>query len=268
MNIHTAIKSGTALAKALDAGDANPRAVIGGNGPPTCVSTARGVYATLAAFLKNVPVIQSAVDAKTGANLLEQGRATLGEMEGERRAIVDPLNAEVSIINDRYRAPREAVQSIMDELKRRLTTFAAAEEAERARKAEAAREAAQEAERIAREAERIEADAKARADVGECDLNVAAVIAQADRTFATFKRADRNAARAEKETTVRLNGGFGRAVTMRKSETLVLDDATAAIAAMGVSDGIRDAILSAARSYRKLNGRLPAGVSAETERKF
>jgi hypothetical protein len=55
---------------------------------------------------------------------------------------------------------------------------------------------------------------------------------------------------------------------MRRTETLVLDDAAAAIAAIGVTDKIKDAILSSARDYRKLHGSLPAGVSAVTERQF
>lgn len=246
----------------------NPRAVIGNNNPPGCIDTARGVYLTLARFLKEVPVIQSHDQAKKGANLIEQARATLGEMEDERKAFVKPINDAVKEINDRYRMPVESVKSIMDELKRRLTAFAQEEEAERLRRAEVARSAAAEAERIAREAERIESDAKARADVGECDLNIAVAINHADKSFATFKRADREAARAEKETTVRLNGGFGRAVSMRSKETLTIVDAMAAIAVIGITEAIHDAILTSARAYRKLHGALPAGVNGVTERHF
>lgn len=246
----------------------NPRAIIGNNQPPTCVATARGVYATLAEFLKETPVIQTAKDAKIGANLVEQARATLGEMEDERKGLVKPYNDEVDIINDRYRLPRDSIKAIVDELKRRLTTFAAEEEAKRQREAQEARQLAEEAERLAREAEECEREAKEDADNGVAGISVATWITKADHAFATFKRADRTAARAEKSVTVRLNGGFGRAVTMRKSETLILDDATAAITAIGLTDKIRDAVLSSARDYRKLHGTLPAGVSAVTERQF
>ena len=34
------------------------------------------------------------------------------------------------------------------------------------------------------------------------------------------------------------------------------------------TEAIKEAILTSARAYRKLNGRLPAGVKAETERKY
>jgi hypothetical protein len=55
---------------------------------------------------------------------------------------------------------------------------------------------------------------------------------------------------------------------MRKSETLTVDDAVAAITAMGCTESITAAILSSARAHRKLTGHLPAGVSADTTRKF
>jgi len=259
MNIHT---------RTADLVPHNPRAVIGNNNPPGLIDRARVFYATLAGFLKETPVIQTHDEAKAAANFIEQSRATLGEMEDERKGFVKPLNDEVDEINETYRPAREAIKKVMDEIKRRLTAFAAEEEAKRQREAAEARRVAEEAERLAREAEAIEADAKACADVGELGVNVAAAITQADRAFGQFKRADREAARAEKQIPVRLAGGFGRAVSMRKSETLVLDDAVAAVTAIGVTEKISDAILSSARDYRKLHGKLPAGVSAVTERQF
>lgn len=264
MNIHVALEQ------------ANPRAIIGGNHPPapinfdapSLIDRARSFYTILSAFLKNTPVIQLHDDAKQAANYVEQARATIGEMEDARKRRVTPLNDEVKAINEEYRTPRETIQSLMDEVKRRLTAFAVAEEAERQRVADAARIEAEEAERIARKAEAVEADAKASADVGEVGVNVASAITQADQAFASFKRADRTATRAERTIPVRLAGGMGRAVSMRKTETLVLDDAVQAITAIGLTEKIRDAILSSARDFRKLHGNLPAGVSAEIERQF
>lgn len=278
MNIHTALST-----------DFNPREVIGGNYPPieidgesealpaiapaavpanAAIDTARAVYRSLSAYLKDNPVIQSHDEAKGAANLIEQGRRTLGEMEDERTSLVKPLNERVKEINDDYRGPRGFVEKVIDEIKRRLTAFAAAEEARRQAAAEEARRVAAEAERIAREAEAREREAKELANVGECDVDVASAIVEADKAFAQFKRTERTADRIESQIPVRLAGGFGRAVSMRKSETLLVEDAHAALAAMGLTDGIRDAILSSARAYRKLRGQLPAGVAAETERKF
>jgi len=264
MNIHTALA------------ELNPRAIIGGNNPPmpinpdapSLIDRARSFYTILSTFLKSTPVIQTHDDAKQAANFIEQARATIGEIEDTRKSRVGPLNDEVKAINEEYRTPRETIQSLMDEVKRRLKTFADAAEAERRRAAEEARIAAEEAERIAREAEAIEADAKASADVGVCDVNVASAITQADRAFSTFVRAERTATRAENSIPVRLAGGMGRAVSMRSRETLVLDDPCAAITSIGLTEKVKDAILSSARDYRKLHGSLPVGVSAVTERQF
>jgi hypothetical protein len=257
MNIHVALGRPD-----LDA-PINPRAVLGNNNPPdTPVDRARDFYVSLSGFLKETPVIESHDDAKKGATFVESARRTIGEMEDTRKALVGPLNDEVKAINEQFRVPRESIQGIMDELKRRLTAFAQAEEARRLQEAEAKRLAAEEAERLAREAEAIEQDAIACVDVGELGVNVATAIVQADRAFLDFKRADRAAVRAEKQIPVRLAGGFGRAVSMRKTETLILNDPCEAI------KSIKEAILSSARDYRKLNGSLPAGVSAETERQF
>lgn len=265
MNIHTAFADARAI---------NPRAVIGDNLPPpnpdapTLIDRARAFYLILSGFLKETPVVQSHDEARRAANYIEQSRATLGELEDARKARVNPLNEEVKAINDEYRAPRESLQALMDEVKRRATAFAQAEEDRRAAAAiDAARVAAQAAQ-AAHAAEAIEANAKASADVGECGVNIAAVITQADRAFAAFKRADRTAARAAREVPVRLAGGMGRAVSMRARETLHLADASAAILAIGTTEKIAEAILSSARDYRRLHGVLPAGVTASSERQF
>jgi hypothetical protein len=55
---------------------------------------------------------------------------------------------------------------------------------------------------------------------------------------------------------------------MRTEKTLVLENYGRAIKAIGPNDKIRDAVLSAARDYRKLHGKLPDGVTEVTERKF
>lgn len=263
--------------------NSNPRAVIGNNQPPeeieeapaaaelpalVSIEGARDCYKVVAAFLAETPVIERDGDAKKAANFFEQTRRTLGCMDDERKLLVNPLNDQVEEINDRYRQPRECIKGLKEEIARRLKVYTDAEEAKRAEEAEKARKLAEVAERRARQAEEIEREAKADADVGVVGINVAAAIANADQAFDSFKRAERTASRTEKQIPVRLNGGFGRAVSMRKSETLILDDAAAAIAAMGVTDAIRDAILSSARAYRKLNGSLPTGVTVETDRKF
>lgn len=240
---------------------------IGHNRPPGPIDGARSIYTTLAAFLKDTPVISSEGDAKKGANLIEQVRRTLAEMEDERKAKVRPLNDEVAEINDTYRKPRESLDRLLGELKSRLTAFARAEEDRREREAAEKRRIAEEAAALAAEAARIEQEAKDNASVGEV-VDIGRTIDETDEFFSEAKKTERAASRAEREVPVRLSTGFGRAMSMRTKETLIVDHAATAIEAMGLTDGIRDAILSCARAYRKLNKTLPPGISATTEREI
>lgn len=238
---------------------------------PTLIELARKTWRALSDWLSDVPAITTHEEAKQATDWIASVKRSLDELDDERRAKVDPLNAEVKAINAAYKPVREAFtndagRGLLDEAKRRLAAFMLAEEERRRAEAEALRRAAEEAEALAREAEAIEADAKARADVGECDIDVGSVIAQADEFFAEYQQISRAAARAEKHTTVRVATRFGRATSMRNKEELTVTDAAAAIAAVGLTDKIRDAILSAARDYRKLNGALPAGVTSTIER--
>ena len=287
MNIHTTdlfTASKTDLfdrAARLD----NPRAVIGGNFPPAdvvespptapaqtiafaTIDRAREAYPILSAFLKEAPVIDNTDDAKRAANLIEQARRTLGEMEDERKTLVAPFNEQVEAINEPYRLPRESIKKIMDEIKSRLKQFADAEETKRLEAAAKARQAAFEAEQKARDAEALETNAKAEAAEGVLDVNVAAAIVNADKSFAAFQKTSRAADRAERDVSLRLSGGFGRAVSMRKTETLVIKNPSAAFAEIGLTASMAEALLTNARAFRKLNGRLPEGIEAVTDRKF
>jgi hypothetical protein len=85
---------------------------------------------------------------------------------------VRPLNERVREINDRYRPPRTSLETLMSELRKRLTGYAKALEADRIRKAEEAAQAAAEAERLAREAEAREQDAIEDASQGVCDIDI------------------------------------------------------------------------------------------------
>ena len=103
--------------------------------------------------------------------------------------------------------------------------------------------------------------------MGEVGAGLGAASLDADDAIAAAKRAEREAAVAERDAaTVRVGGGWGRVASLRTKETLVVSDAAKAIKAIGMTDKIRDAILSSARDYRKLKGKLPAGIDATTER--
>ena len=68
-------------------------------------------------------------------------------------------------------------------------------------------------------------------------------------------------------TRVRIGSIMGnRALSMRTVEVLVVEDACKAIKAIGLTDKIRDAILSSAKDFRKAYDELPDGVISTQER--
>jgi len=253
----------------------NPRAVIGANKPPGPIDYAEIAVADLRAWMIETPVIQTAEDAKQGGLFVERMRKTLAEVEGERSAKVRPLNEQVAEINAEYKAVHNtdakkpgAADLVFNELRARLTAYAAREEAAREAAAEAARRAAEEAERVAREAEAREREAIDNAKAGEL-VDVGGAVLEANSRFKDFQRADRMATRAEAQTTVRIPSSLGgKALSMRTTETLVLNSASQALKAMGLTEKVKEAILSSARDYRKLHDTLPPGVSVVTSRQL
>lgn len=248
---------------------------IGDNNPPGPIDHAQTVIDDINAWLGDHPVVETEDQAREAKPYLDRAKNALDEIESERDGKVRPLNETVDAINVKYKALHNTEKKkpgqfdkIVNELKARVAAFLAAEEARREREAEEARRNQEEAERIAREAERREHEALQNAAAGELDIDVAEVTQAADTAFKEYELQSRFAARAERDTKVKIGGGFENAVSLRSVETLHLDSYGLALKAIGPNDKIRDAILSAARDYRKLHGALPAGVRATTERKL
>lgn len=248
-------------------------ATIGHNQAPEALAFAPETMVALSAFMAEHPIIASEDEAREAKKLLDRAKGCTGDIEAERDKQVRPLNQEITEINARYKAVHNTdskkpgtLDKIINELKARLTDFVKAEEARREREANAKRLAAEEAERLSLEASQRERDAIDNARAGELGVDVTQVVVEADALAAQAGKAIREAARADKATHVKIGGGFGRAVSLRTIETLILDDPLQAIRAIGVNETIRDAILTAARDYRKQHGSLPAGVSSVTER--
>jgi hypothetical protein len=247
---------------------------IGSNHPPGPIDHAQGVIDDINAWLSDHPTIETEDHAREAKPFMDRAKAALEEIEAERDGLVRPLNEQVASINGKYKAlhnsdPKKPglFDKIVIELKARVAAFMIREEQRRQREAETARLAQEEAERIAHEAEAMEAEALANARAGEV-VDVADVTRLADDAFQEFERQSRFAARAERDTKVKIGGGFGRTASLREVETLHLESYGVALKAIGPNDKIRDAILSAARDYRKLHGMLPPGVRATTERKL
>jgi chorismate mutase len=250
----------------LDRITPNPREVIGGNQPPGPLAIANDTMTAISDWMKAHPVVTNEGDARAAKLQIDRGNASLDEMERERDGMVRPLNEQVTEINGRYRPVRTGLEKLRDEIKKRLTTYVRTLEQERLRAAEEAARVAAETERLAREAEAREREAVENAAHGECDLDFAGITQEADTAFAAFEKANRTAARAERDTKVRVTGGFGNAISLREKETLAVTDWQAAIAELGLTDTIRDAILSSVRAYRKIFHELPEGIEATYER--
>lgn len=246
---------------------------IGHNQPPESLSFARETMAALSAWMAEHPIIENEDDAREAKKLLDRARSCAGDIEAERDRLVRPLNDQIDAINARYKPVHNkdakrpgSLDKVINELKARIGAFIKAEEERREREAAEKRRALEEAERLAREAEAKEREAIANAQAGELGVDVTQVVVEADSRFANFKRAERDATRAERDAQVRVGGGWQKSVSLRSKETLRLDNYNKAITAIGPHPKIEEAILSAAREYRKKHGSLPAGVSSAIER--
>jgi chromosome segregation ATPase len=258
----------------------NPRAVIGGNQPPGAIDLAKPIVEELGRFLNDYPVITNDDEARKAKAIADRVFLSLKSVEEERDSKVRPLNEQVAAINAEYHRWFSTNDkkpglwgTLLKELKVRLTNFARVEEQKRRAAAEAARTAAAEAERKAREAEAREREAAAEAAQGVCDVDIAAATEQADQAFQDFRRADREAQRADRNATVRIGGGLGKVSTLRSVEVLTVTDWRTAVEEMIGNNGappvvIVEAILTAARAYRKENGELPPGIQVTHERRI
>ena len=247
---------------------------IGNNNPPGPIQHAETVINDINKWLSDHPVVETEDHAREAKPYLDRAKAALEEIESERDGKVRPLNERVSEINQTYKSfhntdPKKPgrFDKIVIELKARVGAFKAREEMRRLKAAEEARRLQEEAEQKAREADAREAEALANAKAGEV-IDVAEVTKQADEAFSEFERTSRFADRAERDAKVKIGGGFDRTAALRTVETLHLDSYGKAIKAIGPHEKIREAILSAAREYRKEHGHLPEGVTATTERKL
>ena len=249
----------------------NPRGVLGNNNPPSAIEDCQSAYRYLSDYLANHPVITTEEEARAAKTTVDHVKDALGAMETERDGRVRPLNTKVAEINGEYKKVREPLEKLFNELRDRLNTFIEAERKRREKEAAEAARIAQENEQRARDAEAAEREAIDNAKAGEF-TNVGAATAAADEAFADFQKSARHAARADKATNVRIGGGFGRALSQRSSETLVIEDPIKALAAIvkerngELPEKLADAIKTAARDYRKAKGSLPEGVTATKSR--
>jgi hypothetical protein len=236
---------------------------------PSVIELARETWDNFNKFLNSHPVIQTAEDAAAAAPWRDRAKAILADLEAARKAKTEPLHKAWKTAIAEFKPAEDSVTKLLAELNARLTKFAIAEENRRREIAAQAAAEAAEAERIAREAEAKEREAKEDASVGVIDADVGAATQQADAAFDAFEEAAKVARQAEKATTVKIDAGFGaRAATLRTNVIPVVVDAAKALASIGLTDDIRDAMLKGARLYKRLHGRWPDGIDEIVERKI
>lgn len=235
---------------------------VGHNNPPSMIDMTGDTARDISDFMSENPVLTGDT-ARYAKEYLDRGKLCLKDLEDERDGKVRPFNEQVKEINETYRSPRDVVSGVLQELSRRLTFFVKEEERKRIEAADEAARIAEEAKQKALEAERLEQDAFRSSDTGELGVDVAAHVAAASSAFREFEKADRAAAIAEKETKVKIAGGFSRAVSLRKKETLSVIDPIAAINEIGLTADIAEALIKSARAFKKLRGRFPEGISVE-----
>jgi hypothetical protein len=238
---------------------------IGHNNPPEVLELSSAVIASISSHMADNPVVETEEAARGMKVQIDRAKHAIKDLEAELAGKVRPFLAAEEMIREDYRPKRRMLGDLLDEMLARLQIFVSKEQDRREQEAAKLAALAQEARLRALEAERIEMEKLDDASKGEIGVNVAEVIQQADQAFETYQKAERQATVAQKETHVKIGGGFGRAIGMRKKETLVITRANAAIAAMGVTDDIRDAILKSARAYRTVHGKLPEGIISQVE---
>lgn len=244
-------------------------AEIGHNQPPGMIESAAETLKDISAWLAERPIITGEADAREAKLMADRGKLAIKDLEDERKAQTVPLDRQLEEINARYRGPKNSLKSILDILSSRLTVFLQEEERKRIEAANQARRLAAEAEAKAREAERLEKEAMDAAAVGELDIDIGRVSATADAAFADYKKADRQAVIAERDTHVKLGRGLtGRSGSLRSVEILKVVDAAAAVRAMDGHEEIIEIIRKAAKQYRKVFGELPPGIESHWEQEY
>lgn len=244
----------------------NREVAPGDNNPPEMLEIARQATRSISEWFAEHPVIASEEEAREIKLQIDRAKLCLRDLEDDRDQKVRPLNEQVNAINSGHRAVRRPLGTLLDHMLEALDLFIKGEEVKRIEAAMEAQRKAREAEEAAREAERLEREQIENAQLGEVGVDIAAAVQEADEAFRDFEKAERDALRAIKDAKVKIAGGFTRAITIKEREVLNVDDAAAAILDMGLSDGVKNAILTSARSFRRLHNRLPNGVSATIER--
>lgn len=234
-----------------------------GHNQGSMIQSASDVVEQINQWLMDNPVVETEVQARVAKVQIDRAKLCLKDLKDERDIKLKPLTEQVSSIRMDYQGPTRLLDTTLSAVESRLTDFLRAERQRREEEARKAFEAAEEAKFKALEAERLEREAQENAAAGELGVDIVDVTKAADDAFEEAVAAERMAIRAQRDTHVKVGGGFSRAIGLRNKETLIVEDHVAALAQIGLTEGIKEAILTGARAYRKLHGHLPQGISVE-----
>lgn len=259
--------------------ETNPRAVIGGNNPPKSAVFLRveEIIAVANKWITERPTITEQEIADKAGAFVRQSTTAQNELNKARLEATLPLRQQVDAINKEHDDLGSTLKRLTGIILERLNAFATAQRLEQERIAREAREAAEKAAAEAAEAKRKEAELLAQAESGAAKggfANVASSIAESREAEQRAKQLEAEAKAAEKAKPKfggeHFTEGSRRSLTQRKVETPVVsspgDVLRAVITANGgsVPDGVRDALLTAARAYKREKGKWPKGITIET----
>jgi len=244
------------------------------NNPPSPIEFAQTVIDELNVWLGDNPIVENEDQARALKPMIDRTRAALVDIEETRMKLVTPLNQQVSSINADHKqyhnADKKGTPGIFDkvlfEALRRVQSFMIREEERRRKEADAALQLAREAEQKAREAEAREKEVHEDASMGVVGLSVQDATKAADTAFSDFKRASRFAELAERETKVKIAGGFSRSLSIKNKEILEITDAAKILSIIGLTARLKECIYTEARAFKKEWGEWPDGISVKTER--
>lgn len=241
--------------------------MLGHNAPPSAAEGAEETAKALSDWLGQNPVIADEATAQAAKLHLDRGKLGLQELEAARVTEVEPLNRQVAAINDRYRSPSTLLKGVLTELSARFQAYLFAEEERRKKAVEEAQAAAAAADEAAKEAFAREQDAASNAKMGVLDVDISAAVKETNEKLKQVMLAERALLLAERESRVKVGGGFLRATGLRGHTTLLVTDACIAINAIGMTAHIAEAICKGARAYKREYGEWPPGIEARIERK-
>ena len=229
---------------------------------------AKDLAGDLSRFMSDNPVVDDGDAARDGARLATAARKCLADLEDARKAETRPLNERVADINAHYKTGAAPLSVAMKLLTDRLADFKAREEARREAEALQRSWEAQEAARAAYEAQEAAREARENQSVGEVGVDVVEAEMESKRLADEAARADRIAARADRDAgMVRIAAPGERALVLgREVEEIVVTDMDAVLKALGPVEDIMLAVIRAAKRFRKIHGHLPPGVSSSKDR--